>query len=615
MTAKTLPAPTERNKRFQAAEFKAETEGNDRYAEFSFSSEEPVSRYFGDEILSHQRGAVDLSRMNDGAPLLFNHDPDRVLGVVERAWIDGKKGRVRVRFSNSEYASEKMADVKDGILRNVSVGYMVGNYVERNGQFIADNWTPYEVSIVSVPSDPTVGIGRSAEPSLPNLPATANAMDPAKSETALQERALESAKVEAQAEERKRVAHILDACEKHNCRDMATSMIEANLSREQVNERLLDYVAERAAQEAAERKLQAASPKTAPAATPISTGSADIGLSPREVQQFSFVRAINALANPMDAGAREAAAFEFEVSDAAARRYDKAPRGILVPNDVLKRDLTVGNAASAGNLVATDYQTGSFIELLRNAMALNDMGVRTLTGLSGPVSIPRQTSAATAYWVGENQAPTESVFATDQVNMTPKTVAGHINFSRRLMIQASLDVESMVREELATVLGLEMDRTGLYGLGSASEPEGIKETIGINTVNFAAAAPTYAEVVQMETLINADNAAIGTMGYLTNATLMGGFKTTEKATGTAQFIYEPGGTVNGYRAKMSNQVAAGDVFFGVWNQLIMGMWGSLDLVVDPYTLSTAGTVRVTAMQDVDFAVRHPESFARGNDTL
>jgi hypothetical protein len=119
----------------------------------------------------------------------------------------------------------------------------------------------------------------------------------------------------------------------------------------------------------------------------------------------------------------------------------------------------------------------------------------------------------------------------------------------------------------------------------------------------------------METEINADNADIGAMAYITNSTIYGGFKTTEKASSTAQFILEPGGTVNSYPVVRSNQVASGDVFFGVWNQMLMGMWGALDLQVNPYALDTSGGVRVVALQDVDVAVRHPEAFCRGNDSL
>ena len=119
----------------------------------------------------------------------------------------------------------------------------------------------------------------------------------------------------------------------------------------------------------------------------------------------------------------------------------------------------------------------------------------------------------------------------------------------------------------------------------------------------------------METKVAADNADIGAMAYLTNSTRYGAFKTTSKIGSEAQFVLEPGGTVNGYPVVRSNQVAAGDVFFGVWNALIMGMWGSLTLQVNPYALDKSGGVRVTAFQDVDVAVRYAECFTRGNNTL
>jgi HK97 family phage major capsid protein len=298
-----------------------------------------------------------------------------------------------------------------------------------------------------------------------------------------------------------------------------------------------------------------------------------------------------------------------------AQRTGQEARGLWVPHDVLRRDLTVSTASAAGDLVFTDARPGSFIELLRNRLALTTLGVTTLTGLQGPVAIPRQTGAATAYWVAEGGAPTESNPTVDQVAMTPRTVGGYVDFTRRLMLQSSIDVEQMVRTDLSTVLALEIDRCGLYGLGSSGEPQGVKLTTGINTKDFAADSPTYAELVDMETSINADNADIGAMAYLTNSTRYGSFKTTEKASSTAQFVLEPGGTVNGYRVVVSNQVSSGDVWFGVWNQLILGLWSGIDLTVDTTTLNTSGGVRVIALQDVDFAVRHPEAFCRGNNTL
>jgi HK97 family phage major capsid protein/HK97 family phage prohead protease len=589
--------------RFEPAQFDAQED--ERTVEFSFSSETPVKRWFGNEVLSHDLKAVDLGRMNDGAPVLFNHDPDRVIGVVERAWVDGEKRRARalVRFSRNSFAEEVLADVRDGVLRNISVGYSIDTAEERDDNIVVTRWQPHEVSVVSIPADPSIGIGRS----LPVEAAAPAATTPVPSPTDMEDNTpnLEEVRAQAAADERARVASITSLCREHNV-DIAQTLIERGSSKEDSMVQILDEISKRAKQPAT---------PAAPKAQPVGTVSAEIGLSDKESRSYSFVRAIRAMAYPNDRSAYEDASFEREVSAAVEQRMGASARGMLVPDEVLRRDLTVGTASAAGDLVFTDARPGSFIELLRNRLALNTLGVTMLTGLNGPVAIPRQTGAPTAYWVAEKGAPTESNPTVDQVNLTPKTLGAYTEFSRKLVLQSSIDVEQMVRNELATVIALEIDRAALYGLGTSNQPQGLKLVTGINTEDFGAAAPTYAELVSMETKVNADNADIGAMSYITNSTIFGGFKTTEKASSTAQFVLEPGGTVNGYNVVRSNQVASGDVFFGVWSQMLMGMWGALDLQVNPYALDTSGGVRVTALQDVDVAVRHPEAFTRGNNTL
>ena len=589
--------------RFEPAQFDAQED--ERTVEFSFSSETPVKRWFGNEVLSHDLKAVDLGRMNDGAPVLFNHDPDRVIGVVERAWVDGEKRRARalVRFSRNSFAEEVLADVRDGVLRNISVGYSIDTAEERDDNIVVTRWQPHEVSVVSIPADPSIGIGRS----LPVEAAAPAATTPVPSPTDMEDNTpnLEEVRALAVEAERSRVASITSLCREHNV-DLTQSLIERGASKEDAMTAVLEEIGKRAKQPAT---------PAAPKAQPVGTVSAEIGLSDKESRSYSFVRAIRAMAYPNDRSAYEDASFEREVSAAVEQRMGASARGMLVPDEVLRRDLTVGTASSAGDLVFTDARPGSFIELLRNRLALNTLGVTMLTGLNGPVAIPRQTGAPTAYWVAEKGAPVESNPTVDQVNLTPKTLGAYTEFSRRLVLQSSIDVEQMVRNELATVIALEIDRAALYGLGNTNQPLGLKLTTGINTEDFNANQPTYAELVSMESKVAADNADIGAMGYVTNSTIFGGFKTTEKAANTAQFVLEPGGTVNGYNVVRSNQIATGDVFFGVWSQMLMGMWGALDLQVNPYALDTSGGVRVTALQDVDVAVRHPEAFTRGNNTL
>jgi HK97 family phage major capsid protein len=335
----------------------------------------------------------------------------------------------------------------------------------------------------------------------------------------------------------------------------------------------------------------------------------DVGLSEKEVKRFSFVRALNYLSNQGDANARRAAEFEIEVGKAAAEKYDRSSNGIVVPNEVLRRDLVVGTPSAGGNLVASELLSGSFIELLRNRMAMMQAGVTMLTGLQGNISVPRQTSAATAYWVGEGSSPTESQQAIDQVNMTPKTVGAFVDYSRRLLLQSSIDVEGMIRADLARVIALELDRAAIYGTGSSSQPLGLVNTTGIGSQTISTFG-TFAEYIGMETDVAAANADAGSMRYIINAAARGALKSTSIVGTEARFVYE-NDEINGYPVIVSNQLTTNDALFGDFSQFVVGMWSGLDLTVDPYAGATAGTVRVIALQDVDYAVRQPAAFCYG----
>lgn len=581
---RSLPVSTKQNRSFRAEDMTIE----DEEVEFSFSSEAPVARYFGDEVLSHDDGAADFSRLNDGAPLLFNHNMDDYIGVVTKAYIKDKKGYARVRFANHERAKQIKADIDAGILRNVSFAYEVRKYEQdnRSNTYRGMDWMAYEVSVVTVPADQSIGFGRSHEPA-------ESSAQPQRKEVEMSD--VQTVRDDAVKAERERIATIQALGEKLQKSDLARQLVESGRSIEDARVAFLESVG-------VEMK-------------PVSGRDSDVGLSDKEVKQFSFVRAINALANPGDRDAQEAAGFEREVSRAAAQKNGRNVRGIMVPTDVLrsKRDLTVGTATAGGNLVATDLLADSFIDLLRNRSVVQRLGAGTLNGLVGNIAVPKQSGGATAYWVAESGAPTESQQTVAQVTMTPKTLGAFTDFSRRLILQSSIDVETMVRNDLVNVLALEVDRAALYGSGSSNQPTGLKNITNVNTKDFAAAVPTFAELVGMETEVAADNADIGSMAYVVNAAMRGSLKTAVKfGSGTEMTIWEPGNTVNGYRTEVSNQIVTGDVFFGAWSNLILGFWSGIDLTVDPYAGATSGTVRVIALQDMDLMVRYPEAFCYGD---
>ena len=397
-----------------------------------------------------------------------------------------------------------------------------------------------------------------------------------------------------------RTAAITSLCRefgKYGAEELTDSLIKSNKSPAEAKAAILDLV-----------KNKAEAVNTPIRSTDMSTN--EVGLDQKEVKRFSFLRALNALANPTDRAAQEAAAFEREVSDAASKKYEKPANGILVPNEVLQRDLNVGTATAGGNLVPTELLAGSFIDILRKRMAVMATNPTMLTGLSGNVSIPRMTSTSTAYFVGESGAPTESQQAFDQVNMTPKTIGAFVDYSRRLLLQSSIDVETMIRDDIAKVIATKLDNAAIYGSGSSNEPLGIKDTTGVGTQTITTFG-TFAEYIALETDVAAANADVANMYYLINASARGALKSTEKtSTSTANFVFE-NNEINGYPAIVSNQLANNDVLFGDFSQFVIGMWSGLDLTVDPYANATSGSVRIIALQDVDFAVKQPTAFCFG----
>jgi HK97 family phage major capsid protein len=235
-----------------------------------------------------------------------------------------------------------------------------------------------------------------------------------------------------------------------------------------------------------------------------------------------------------------------------------------------------------------------------------------MPGLVGNVSIPKKTAASSAGWIStEGGAASESEFTLGSISLQPRNVGAFSDMTRQLILQSTPSVEALVRDDLTQALALAIDAGALKGTGSSGQPTGLYATSGINTDSFAGATPTWAEIVGLETLVAEDNALLGNLAYIAPASLYGTLKTTAKATNQAIFAVDPDGTMNGYRTIVSNQATAGYLLFGNFSDCLIGMWGGLDLTVDPYSDSSSGTVKIVALQSVDVAVRHAVSFALG----
>jgi len=560
-----------------------------RTVRIGVSSEEPVERSFGLEILSHKAEDINMEFINSGrAPLLLDHDMTKQIGVIEDFRLDetAKRTIAVVRFGKSRLASEVFEDVKSGIRMNISVGYRVNKLMRmKDAKEVSYRaaWTPMEVSSVAIPADASrlVGVGRSQSFKEIKMDNEVN-LDEVKAKSA----------EEVKAELKRNSQEIYKLAERHNQKELAAKAIAEHKTIEEFRGELLETIASQ----------------------PLETPN-DIGLSKKELKRFSLVRGINALANPSDRKAQADAAFEFECSAAAAEAYGRSTQGLMLPPEVLaqwsKRELNTTDDAGA---VGQDFRGGDFIDALRNSSSVMAAGATLLRGLQGDVKIPKKTGTSTAAFVSsEGTAVAESDMTIGSVTMSPKTLGCFTDVTRQLLVQSSLDVENLIRNDIAQSMALAIDAGALEGSGTSGNPTGIKNTSGINTVTFGAANPTWAETVDMESQVAVENALLGNLSYIMRADDYGSLKTTEKATGTAQFVVDRDGRINNYGVVVSNQPTSGDHYFGNFSDLLVGFFGGLDIVVDPYSNSTKGAVRVVGIQMIDVAVRNAVSFCLGND--
>lgn len=601
---------------------------------FPFSSEFPVERWFGKEVLSHEPGAADLTRLNDGAPLLFNHNPENLIGVIERAWMDAGRGYVAARFGNSPLAQQVMQDAQDGVLRNVSFGYRIQNMISDGGEgtdatYTATRWMPYEVSLVSIPADPTVGLGRAESgdnevavvietPTQPEA-AASSPEQPKPRELPMED--IVQLRSEAAAEERARIASINALGEKFNQGDLARQLIESGRSLDEARAAFLERMG-------ATQK-------------PVAQTSGEVDLTNKEQREYSLVRAINAAIT----GDWSKAGLEREISETLAREAGRATSGFFMPTNLqMRAPYAVGAPTTGGNLVATNLLAGSFIDVLRNNAVVMSLGPTMLTGLVGNVAIPRQTSQTQTYWVTEATAITEAEALFDQVTMSPKQIGARSQYSRLALQQTTPDIEGIVRNDLAKVMALGIDLAAINGSGSSGQPRGILNQSGIGSVAMGTngAALTNAttastsgldQLIQLERAVDVANALNGSLKYLTNSKVRSALK--QLKTQYADYLWTANesdtttGTpinVNGYPLYSSNQVPSNltkgsgtnlsAIIFGDWSQLVIGTWGALEILPNPYGSGyNAGSVDIRALQTVDINLRHPESFAVITDII
>jgi HK97 family phage major capsid protein/HK97 family phage prohead protease len=597
------------------------------------------------EILEHTPDAVRMDRINNRAALLRNHDYDQQIGVVESGRVDPDKVlRAQVRFSKGPVGAEIMREVDDGIMGKVSVGYRVIDYKfdtddkgnETNTYRVTD-WEPVEVSIVSVPADDTVGVGRMVDQSgqPPHEPETEQENSimpdntPIEGGSSTEQRAptpvdltvvRNEAVLSGEAQERARQTEIEKTCAQYKREDVqkiGRMARESGMKIDEFRASLLEALA----------------------TNPIPTDSVDR----KAAEQYDLGRMMRSLAGEGEAG------HERECSRDIERALGRGPTGpgVFIPSNVWakaacqldpgfsKRILEAGVATGAAELVATDHLASEFIEVLRNMLMVGRMGARPLTGLVGDVAIPKQTAASTATWLAtETTDAANSELTTGTVSMTPHTVAVYSDITRQLLLQSTPAANALVSADVLEAILTAVDLAYINGTGDA--PTGILQTAGIGSVigGAAGAAPTWDNMVKVIQEVAIDNALRGNTGWLiNNATAFKCARTLKDATLTGYIwdlsnnpIVDGMTTFLGERAGVSNQVpsnidkgGSGPVLsaalYGNWGEALIGEWGGLELAVSTEALLLSGGIRFVARKSVDLALRHPESFSAIQDII
>ena len=590
-----------------------------RRVKVGVSTEEPVERSFGLEVIDHTKESMQLDFLNSGrAPLLLDHDMEKQIGVVERVELDEDARRLRaeVRFGKSALASEVFDDVTDGIRQNISVGYRIDGRINRDDDpedYYRVATTPMEISIVSVPADQSnlVGVGRS----VPAEPKTQPSMeDVTMTEEVKNDINLDAVKAEAVKAARKNDAEILNIAAKHNMRDLGNEAIAKGMSVDAFRGSLLDAIGDK----------------------PLDVAPSVVDAPVKEKRQYSLGRMVQAQVT----GDWRKAGFEREMNDEIAKQVGRDAEGIYVPDFAWQQRGPLSTAATGAtgsevvfdDFVPTAHRGDMFIEALRAQQVLSGLGATYMTGLTGRIKMPKMATGANAAFVEELGDVTDGAGTDGGVTLQPRTMGAFVDLSRLLMMESVPAIEQVIRDDLLRSAADRTEFHAIQGSGSSGQPTGILNTSGVNDLDISAntdvAALTWADLVGLVKLVEEDNGVVNgnALGFLTHPSVKAKMAQTVRvaSTDSVMLLNDPWNQIYGYPAAFSSNVPttldpgdggsdAAAMIFGDFSQLIIASFGAPSILVDPYTGSKAGTVRMVLHAELDVGVRNAVSFAITNE--
>ncbi len=640
---------------------------NDQYEfEIAFSSTQPYQRQFWDEqnqemvvldeILVHTPEAVDLSRLNNNAPLLFNHNFDNHIGVVCDARIDADNvGRALVKFSkHGTLANDIRNKVIEGTMEKISVGYDIKEYHidYTKGQLIVTKWAPFEISFVTVPADDSVGLNRSLNTITVNLGAkrdmTKEQIEEIKEEqesAQVEETPVEENKEseveetqERQVEENEENENLEDGKDAEHPEsvddDSSTVREEEEVKEEReaapIEEEKIEEVAERSEEDELEireiaRELniddeelkralaikdmtpEAFRTKALNNITNAQRNNEQINKEKNMEKTFDLNNVIRSLVDGAALGANEA---EYSAMAAgAAMQRGRAARGgsVFVPAAALR-------AASEGNTKATltavtdeKLLTESYIEMLLPASCLGRLGVTVLSGLNSPIAVPKMTASSVEAFgfVDENGSAPESKATFENVKMAPKTFAGGNPISRQ-SLKTVPNIATLITDHINKAVRIKLEQLILSDKDNTRGPKGlVKQLVDGGRVAKKAAFSYKDFLKEIAALTDAGVPAQAIKFAMSGATAAE-LESTLKDNGVSGYIIE-NGKLAGYDVVTSGVIPADHIVLGDFSGIMIGEWGGLELDMDDTTYRAQSAIVPRIWVDLDFTVVQPEA--------
>lgn len=529
---------------------------NEMQITFSCASDIPYLKYDQDrntnyyQILKMDESAIDFSRLQNFAPVLWQHDTEKQIGVVQKAYLLQNKIMVEVKFrKNDEFSVSVFKDILDGTIKNISVGYVINHYTEekRNGECyrIVDNYLIYEVSIVSVPADNTVGIRSLQIGEKTNMELEDKIRE--------LEETVQTLKKQLEVTEQTVAEQTVEESAKEVVEEIAEESAElTNEEKEEIEQIAKDFgVCEERKQDVLNKKIS--------------------------VREFK-----NQILNKKQEKRQMNKNFrEFLVNGAKGQKSSMELRDF--------------NGLTGG---AIGTETTEFAKVLQKKLGIQ--GYRVMSGLTSNVSIPVLKNRFAITETDLNGEATVSNNTFESRILQPKKFVGQVVVGEDLLLQANDDVEAFVIDTLTAEIAAKVQA---YMLKKAKE--------------YAKQAFVFADVknIKWADILTQEGAIGGYMvnpAYVLSASARATLKGIEKAEGTAQFVCDAENKINGYDANVSGCTEDNTLYFGDWSHLVLGVFGGgLDIIIDPYTYSSQGAVKIVASMRADATVDSNDAFAFG----